>query len=302
MSTIDRCWSAGPRHLLKYLFPVLIRSRSGEGGAMSASWVAVLVVVGTAVGFSLGLVAHLLHTGRRSRETNGSEAPGSGPTDKAGRRPSTLFWRWVMTNSNLATMTAALTAVTAIAYVGLAALYGHFYQRLHTRPEEVGLDRVAILTRTFWLVVSALLLVLVLLLVSDVLPIIGDRWRVTTVATNGWVGVVVVTGALIVGFLLGLQDVEGGARAGLHGEPVAPINLFGIPAVDISATPAQVKWVENAKEEPLLNDPRLLYLGRNDKVAVFIVCGQTVIVPESKVEVITRKAGSQGSESKCSGA
>ena len=59
------------------------------------------------------------------------------------------------------------------------------------------------------------------------------------------------------------------------------INLLFI---DVSADYARIDWLDKAVPPPnLLRDPWLLYLGSNSRVAVFMACGTTVIVPADKV-------------------
>jgi hypothetical protein len=62
--------------------------------------------------------------------------------------------------------------------------------------------------------------------------------------------------------------------------------------IDVSADAARIHWLDKDVPPPaLLGDPWLLYLGSNNRVAVFMACGTTVIVPAAKVipEVLTTK-------------
>jgi len=55
--------------------------------------------------------------------------------------------------------------------------------------------------------------------------------------------------------------------------------------------PASTGLTKRFPPPALLNDPRTLYIGRNNRVTVFMACGTTVIVPADKVipEVLTTK-------------
>lgn len=62
--------------------------------------------------------------------------------------------------------------------------------------------------------------------------------------------------------------------------------------IDVNADNARIDWLDKVVPPPeLLRDPWLLYLGSNGRVAVFMACGTTVIVPADKVvpEVLTTR-------------
>jgi hypothetical protein len=71
-----------------------------------------------------------------------------------------------------------------------------------------------------------------------------------------------------------------------QGETVNGISLL-VPFVDVRAARAKVTWLGDEQREPMaLRSPHLLYLGRGDKVAVFVECGHTtVIVPADAVAI-----------------
>lgn len=221
---------------------------------------------------------------------------------------------------------------TGVLYITLTGVYNRFYQPLHTRPEEVGLDRTAILARTLWLV----------FLIVIAIGIIYHAWvflRALTVetrrqsyvlgrihdwASHHWIRATRITKPLAVGgqlaasleydqialralrnawftligmfigasvlvLLAAYGAVDRRAVEVQQGIPVTAIDLFGTPAIDVSAVPVRVAWLDKVVEQELiLNDPWLLYLGQSDRVAVFIACGRTVVTPPDKVGVITR--------------
>jgi hypothetical protein len=79
------------------------------------------------------------------------------------------------------------------------------------------------------------------------------------------------------------------AEKGIH---VGPIRFGPLVLIDVSADAARIHWLDKDVPPPtLLGDPRLLYLGSNNRVTVFMACGTTVIVPADKVvpEVLTTK-------------
>ena len=66
--------------------------------------------------------------------------------------------------------------------------------------------------------------------------------------------------------------------------------------IDINADYARIHWLDKDVPPPsLLSDPWLLYFGSNGRVAVFMACGTTVVVPADKVvpEVLTTKTARQ---------
>jgi hypothetical protein len=68
-----------------------------------------------------------------------------------------------------------------------------------------------------------------------------------------------------------------------------------VPFVDVRATRAEVTWLGDEQREPMaLRSSHLLYLGRGDKIAVFVECGHTtVIVPADAVAIhlLDRRTG-----------
>ena len=63
-----------------------------------------------------------------------------------------------------------------------------------------------------------------------------------------------------------------------------PLRVGPLLLVDTNADAARAYWLDKDLPKPrLLDDPWLLYLGSSNRVAVFIACGTTVIVPADKV-------------------
>ena len=76
------------------------------------------------------------------------------------------------------------------------------------------------------------------------------------------------------------------AEKGIHVSPVRFHSLLFINLlfIDVNADYARIDWLDKDVPPPaLLHDPWLLYLGSNGRVAVFMACGTTVIVPANKV-------------------
>jgi len=71
------------------------------------------------------------------------------------------------------------------------------------------------------------------------------------------------------------------AERGIH---VGPVGFKHLLIIDINADYARIHWLDKDVPPPsLLSDPWLLYFGSNGRVAVFMACGTTVVVPADKV-------------------
>jgi hypothetical protein len=207
---------------------------------------------------------------------------GGAPVDQqttAASAPSETFpwlkvWEWV----------AGATVLTgSVIYVLLQALYVEFYDDFGVRPEQVGLDRGAVLSRAAW----AALLVLVLLAgVAAVVSAVdwGRTRRRLQPAGSVVIGLVAV--GVVVVYLVARGQVEDAAEQATRGRSVDGINAFGT-LVDIRAYPAQVRWLGDAATRPAVTTRAdVMFLGRGDDVAVFYTQAcSTIVVPAATVEI-----------------
>jgi hypothetical protein len=215
----------------------------------------------------------------------------------------------------LAALSAVGALVVSLIYVLLNSAYLEFYESLGVRPEEVGLDRLAILGRASGLALIALLLagLVDFLILSWWSLKLGQRtlrfiprrfrpgmeWaperadrairlRIVAPAVVLSVGLVFAALATTAATIAVGRDAE---RAE-DGIPVGPLRVGPVLLVDVSADAARAYWLDKEAPRPqLLDDPWLLYLGSSDRVVVFVACGTTVIVPADKVmpEVLTTR-------------
>jgi hypothetical protein len=217
---------------------------------------------------------------------------------------------------NLGSLTAIGAVIASVTYVLLNSAYLEFYESLGIRPEDVGLDRLAILGRTFGLVlIAALMYVLVngFLVVRWLsedtrrrlrrfLPVRfreerfvtpermdrARRWRIVAPA----VAIFVAVGLLSLAVTAATVAVGRRAESAAAGIPIGPLRVGPVLLIDVNAAAARAYWLDKDLPRPqLLDDPWLLYLGSSDRVAVFMACGTTVIVPADKVipEVLTTR-------------
>jgi len=115
--------------------------------------------------------------------------------------------------------------------------------------------------------------------------------------------VLACVGCVFVAFAITAATIAVGRRAehAEAGMPVGPLRVGPVLLVDVNADAARAYWLDKeVPRPPLLDDPWLLYLGSSGRVAVFLACGTTVIVPADKVipEVLTtreRRAAARGS-------
>jgi hypothetical protein len=215
---------------------------------------------------------------------------------------------------DLGALTAVGAVIASVTYVLLNSAYLEFYESLGVRPEDVGLDRLAILGRAIGLVLIGLLIwflalgfTIVLWLSQDTrrrlrrgLPIRfrevwlyrperkqrTGRWKVAAPAAALCIALVLVLVAVMAATVI----VGRRAESAEVGTPIGPLRVGPVLLIDINADAARVYWLDKDLPRPaLFDDPWLLYLGRSDRVAVFLACGTTVIVPADKVipEVLT---------------
>jgi hypothetical protein len=217
---------------------------------------------------------------------------------------------------DLGTLTAAGALLASVTYVLLNSAYTEFYESLGVRPEDVGLDRLAILGRAFGLVLIALLiwalslgfyiglwwsqdarrrlrrLLPVRLREERFMPLERvhrpGRWRVAAPA----VALCVALGLVSLAVTAATVAVGRRAEGAEAGTPIGPLRVGPVLLIDVNADAARAYWLDKDLPRPqLLDDPWLLYLGSSDRVAVFMACGAAVIVPADKVipEVLTTR-------------
>lgn len=211
---------------------------------------------------------------------------------------------------DLATLAAVAAALTSLAYVLINAAYLEFYTSLGVSPEYVGLDRLALLARSAGLLFVSVIFVMSVLLLIWLVRVLralsrdnwggrARRWSYsrdparelwwTVRWTVRWAvrlviiplaAVLVIVGSTVWAIVVAgdrAEDVE-------KGIPAEPIALGPLQLVSIDADPARLEWLdESTKPPPVLGDPWLLYLGQNDRLAVFVACGQTVVMPASSI-------------------
>ena len=207
---------------------------------------------------------------------------------------------------DLGALTALGAVLASVTYVLLNSAYLEFYRSLGIRPEDIGLDRLAILGRAFGLLLIALLIWALSLGFFVMTWLSQDtrrrlrrrlhlrlreerpweraqqsiRWRVAAPA----IAMCVAFGLVSVAVTAATVAVKRRAERVEAGTPVGPLRVGPLLLIDVNAAAARAYWLEKDLPRPqLLDDPWLLYLGSSDRVAVFIACGTTVIVPADKV-------------------
>jgi hypothetical protein len=214
--------------------------------------------------------------------------------------------------SSLIGLVERLLAGTAVAsaalYVLINALYVEFYDDFGIRPEDVGWDRLTVLSRSA-------LLALVLIPAATLLGYAYDaskRANASSAPNNvsrrrrsriTWSAAVVAALLMIPLFVLAKESIERHAREVRNGGNTNGIQLW-IPLVDVQANEATVIWLADEDKRPvdIAAGPKsvsgagaspaspsstyLTYLGRGPDVAVFVKCGrQTIILPASEILV-----------------
>jgi hypothetical protein len=228
--------------------------------------------------------------GEASHVSGASKRDGSSGSDSVASKPPWSDW---------AALGGLGAAVAAIAYVVLNSVYVEFYESLGVRPEDVGLDRLAILGRALGLALVALFIGGLLFLVLALSPLLKKPFKSLL---DGelilWdrikLGVAALVACLSVMFAVTLPIIASSNQAELaeKGIHVGPVRFGPLVLIDVSADAARIHWLDKDVPPPeLLGDPWLLYLGSNNRVTVFMACGTTIIVPADKVipEVLTTK-------------
>jgi hypothetical protein len=175
---------------------------------------------------------------------------------------------------------AAGVAGSAI-YVLLQALYVEFYDDFGVRPEQVGLDRSAVLARAAWVALLVLLLAAIRALVME-----HGRINSRPYAKRIWISVEVLVAVLaLAGYLYVLAGVmERAAEKVADGQSIE--GVFTLNLIDIRAYPARARWLgDPSARSPALAD-EVMFLGRGDEVAVFYTKNcSSILVPVQLVEI-----------------
>jgi hypothetical protein len=194
---------------------------------------------------------------------------------------------------------AATAVAGATIYVLLNALYVEFLDVFGLRPEDVGLDRLAVLGRAAWIALLGLGFVVILAAVTIVvLRAKTLTFKRSTVQQWSAVGTIVLIAALLVGFLALRDEVEDSAASAKKGERVGGLGWI-VEFVDVRALPARVVWVGEQPKPSLLTDEDYLYLGRGDQVVALLTCdGITIMFRPDDVVVHVLDYDSDEADSK----
>lgn len=192
----------------------------------------------------------------------------------------------------------AAAAIGAVIYAMLQGLYVEFYDDFGVRPEEVGMDRVAILSRAAWVAFASLLALTIFALLKHVLG--RSRLSRRTTIILGIISVTAIIAALWAykGIYAATEDLAGEVTKGRSVSALKiPVPLLdsSISVLDVRAHPAEVTWLEPKAEQQLGNGDeksvpmsgvRVMYIGRNDKLAAFYTqqCS-TVLLPFDKLRI-----------------
>ena len=177
----------------------------------------------------------------------------------------------------------AATAV-AVLYVLLQALYIEFYDDFGLRPEEVGLDRLAVLARAAWAGLTVIFLSVAFFVVRTQ---IGTQ-RSRQVFRPKWVALAsaLLLVLLLVAYRAAYVEVEALAAKVTRGQSVNGITVLG-PFLDVRAHPAQVRLLNvDTRMEYIGPEEEVMFLGRGAATAAFYTedC-RTAIVPSNAVEI-----------------
>lgn len=206
----------------------------------------------------------------------------------------------------------AAAVIGAAIYVLLNGVYVVYYEQFGLKPEDVGLDRLAILGRVTGLAI--LVIYVGGAIVASILMITGmrryraerksgaevdqkflaaqaARWRFMGAMVTASVTVVVSIGVLV-GFRAMADKVEGSAQQAREGKTVGAISLLSAPVIDIQATPARVTWVGDGGQPDDLgpSDSRMLYLGRSEHMVALLTCDGVTLMPRPSDVVVRVEA------------
>jgi hypothetical protein len=202
--------------------------------------------------------------------------------------------------------------VASISYLILNSAYVEFYESIGVRPEDVGLDRLAVLGRALGPALFALVLYAVFFGLLVLISLLLDKFRSPSASQSQTSspgdarirrsrvrpGVAGLLACLVVLLVVHVAVDRSSERAELveNGNHVSPVRFMGQLLIDVNVDYARIHWLDkDVPPPPLFHDPWLLYFGSNGHVAVFTACGTTVIVPANKVvpEVLTTKVARQ---------
>ncbi|HET7734912.1 MAG TPA: hypothetical protein VFK52_02975 [Nocardioidaceae bacterium] len=170
---------------------------------------------------------------------------------------------------------AVSAAAVAVVYVGLNMLYLEYFDDFGVRPEQVGIDRLAVLGRAAWVVVPVLLVLIVVAMIPTARLTSWFAHRTAVVVLLAAVLVVLVGGGWL---LKGL--VEDRADRVLAGRAVDGIS-FVVEIVDVRAYPATVTWLgSGAPPAGLEPDRTYMFVGRGEVVALVDPCDQSTLMLE----------------------
>jgi hypothetical protein len=194
-------------------------------------------------------------------------------------RPPTLFGIFER-------LLAAAAVLGAAIYVLLNALYVEFLDDFGLRPEEVGLDRLAVLGRAAWIALVGLGIVAFIASIAILVGARGEKLFEKQSVLRLWCasGALATVVVLLVGFLALRHQVEKSADEAKDGDRVGGLGWI-VELVDIRALPAQVTWMSDRPRPSFITDEDYLYLGRGDKVVALLTCEGTTIMlrPEDVV-------------------
>lgn len=202
-------------------------------------------------------------------------------------------------------VTERLLAGAAIAgatiYVLINSLYVEFYDDFGVRPEDVGWDRLTVLSRAAWIALVGIPIVGAVgylfarlttrrVLEHDLSEAEQQRQRrsLRRARTRRLLGAASISFTILVlsGFLWVEDEVEKEAANTKRGESGNGISLL-VPFIDVRTTRARVTWLEEDGVRPRgLDEPHLIYLGHGEEFAVFVACGRaTIYLPIDKISI-----------------
>jgi hypothetical protein len=198
---------------------------------------------------------------------------------------------------------AAAAVLGAAIYVLLNALYVEFLDDFGLRPEEVGLDRLAVLGRAAWIALMSLGAVA---FAASIVIMIGARGRGFSVKPSTarllYAGGALATVLVLLGGFLALRyEVEKSAENAKAGGRVGGLGWI-VELVDIRALPARVTWVSDRPKPSFITGEDYLYLGRGDQVIALLSCSGTTMMlhPDDViVQVLDYDSDVKGASSVC---
>ena len=234
---------------------------------------------------------------------------------------------------------AAAAVAGAAIFVLLNALYIEFLDDFGLRPEDVGIDRLAVLGRAAWIALFGLGLVAIAAAITTYTS--ARRLRIKSRSVDSAIGgggethheganddenaqgphpeihkaikpytfrtyyafgaVAVAVVGLLVGFLVLRVQVERSADAAKDGERVGGLGWL-VEFVDIRALPARITWVSDQPKPSFMTDRDYLYLGRGERVVAVLTCeGRTIMfrADDVIVQVLEYNSNTSAPDSIC---